>query len=168
MRPPVTALGLLLSLFFAAAAPATAQDDLRSTHGVFTGEIKPVIYVHDVEKSTPFYRDALGFEFLGYSDLQGQPYYSELAAGPQKFGLHEPTSPAHQGRIGQQRLYFRVQNLQAHFDRVRAWGVEPGNIKETGWMDMFIVRDPDGNEIVFASTDSARHSSNPWRTEDDD
>jgi hypothetical protein len=25
-------------------------------------------------------------------------------------------------------------------------------------MDMFIARDPDGNEIVFASTDPERHS----------
>jgi hypothetical protein len=38
----------------------------------------------------------------------------------------------------------------------------PGAVVETGWMDYFIVRDPDGHEIVFAVTDPERHPKDPW------
>ena len=157
---------VLLSLFMAFGTAGQTQHDPRTAHGTFTGEIKPVLYVSDVEKSAPFYRDALGFDFAGFANSKGEPYYAELLAAGVKFGLHEPTSDAQQGKVGQQRLYFRVKNLQAHCSRVVAWGADPGEIKETAWMDMFIVNDPDGNEIVFAATDPERHSSNPWRVED--
>jgi len=133
---------------------------------MFTGEIKPVLYVRDVEKSAPFYRDVLGFDFQGFANLDGKPYYAEMVAAGVKFGLHEPTSPGQQTKVGQQRLYFRVKDLTAHRSRVQAWGGEPGEIKATAWMDMFIVTDPDGNEIVFAVTDPGRHASNPWHAEE--
>jgi hypothetical protein len=38
----------------------------------------------------------------------------------------------------------------------------PGEIGETEWMDTFVVRDPDGHRIVFAATDPAKHSIDPW------
>lgn len=156
----------LLTLVMMLGAPGRAQQDPRDVHGKFTGEIKPVLYVSDVEMSAPFYRDVLGFTFEGFANSAGQPYYAEMAAAGVKFGLHEPTSTGQETKIGQERLYFRVEDLQAHRSRVLAWGVEPGEIMVTGWMDMFIVRDPDGNEIVFAVTDPERHTSNPWNTED--
>jgi hypothetical protein len=46
--------------------------------------------------------------------------------------------------------------------RVMANGGTPGDLMETDWMDMFIVRDLDGHEIVFAATDPAKHSVDPW------
>jgi len=164
MVPRQTGVLMLLSFFLISASPPKTQDDPRNEHGTFTGEIKPVLYVTDVEKSAPFYRDTLGFAFEGYANLDDRPYYAEMAAGGTKFGLHEPTSTGQETKIGQQRLYFRVKDLSAHRSRVLAWGGDPGEIKKTGWMDMFIVRDPDGNEIVFAVTDPGRHSSNPWNT----
>lgn len=154
---------MLLSLLVLAGTPGRAGEDPRDAHGRFTGEIKPVLYVSDVEKSAPFYRDVLGFEFEGFADSHGQPYYAEMAAAGVKFGLHEPTSSAQRDKVGKQRLYFRVEDLRAHHARVRARGGEPGKIIETAWMDLFIVRDPDGNEIAFAVTDPGRHTSNPWR-----
>jgi predicted enzyme related to lactoylglutathione lyase len=141
------------------------QTDPRAAHGTFTGEIKPVIYVTDVEKSAPFYRDVLGFDFQGFANSKGEPYYAEMSAAGVKFGLHEPTSPGQEAKIGRERLYFRVRDLEAHRSRVAAWGGEPGEIKKTSWMDMVTVLDPDSNEIVFAVTDPGRHSSNPWRVE---
>ena len=156
---------LLAMVLFPSLVPARlllGQNDPKTAHGVFTGEIKPVVYVTDVEKSAPFYRDVLGFAFEGFANLDDQPYYAEMAAGRTKFGLHEPTSAGQEEKVGRQRLYFRVRDLSAHRSRVAAWGGEPGEIKKTSWMDMFIVRDPDGNEIVFAVTDPSRHSSNPW------
>lgn len=156
----LVALGLLLAL----ATQGAAQDDPKQAHGIFTGQIKPVLYVTDVEKSAPFYRDVLGFDFEGFADSGGQPYYAEMAAAGEKFGLHEPLSEAQEARVGEERLYFRVEDLQAHRSRVLAWGAEAGEIRKTAWMDMFTVVDPDGNEIVFAVTDPARHTSDPWRT----
>ncbi len=159
-----TGLLVLLSPFLMLEVSGQAQDDPRKAHGIFTGEIKPVVYVTDVEKSAPFFRDVLGFAFEGFANLDGRPYYAEMVAAGVKLGLHEPTSTEQETRIGQQRLYFRVEDLGTHRSRVLAWGGKPGEIKVTGWMDMFIVRDPDGNEIVFAVTDTERHSSNPWST----
>jgi len=153
-----------LSLLLIFAAQAQEKDDPRNTHGVFTGDIKPVIYVNDVEKSAPFYRDVFGFDFQGFALADGQPYYAEMSAAGVKFGLHEPTSEAQKAKVGQLRLYFRIRDLQGHRAHVRAWGGEPGEIQETAWMDLFVTRDPDGNEIVFAVTDPAHHSSDPWRT----
>ncbi|MDH3196891.1 MAG: VOC family protein [Candidatus Krumholzibacteria bacterium] len=159
-RSPLRLACILLTL----AVTGRAEDDPRQAHGTFTGAVKPVLYVADVEKSAPFYRDVLGFEFQGFANTKGEPYYAEMVAGEQKFGLHEPTSSGQEARVGQQRLYFRVNDLEPHHARVVAWGGEPGEIKKTAWMDMFIVRDPDGNEIVFAVTDPDRHSINPWNT----
>jgi len=159
-----TMLGAMLCLLPVPGSPARAQDSLRNAHGTFTGEIKPVLYVADVGKSMPFYRDDLGFAFEGFAGPEGDPYYAEFSAAGIKFGLHEPTSPGQESKVGQGRLYFRVEDLAAHRSRVLAWGGEPGEIKVTDWMDMFIVRDPDGNEVVFATTDTGRHTSNPWNT----
>jgi predicted enzyme related to lactoylglutathione lyase len=140
-----------------------ALDGGRSSHGVFTGELKSVLYVADVERSAAFFRDVLGFDFDGFAKrADGRPYYAEMLADDTKFGLHEPTSPGQESRIGEQRLYFRVRDLAAHRARVAARGGKPGKIKQTDWMDMFVVADPDGHEIVFAFTDPASHSIDPW------
>ena len=155
-----------LALIVAFGAFGEAEDDARIAHGHFTGEIKPVVYVSDVAKSVPFYRDILGFDFLGLANADGQPYYAEMSAAGVKFGLHEPTSEGQKAKVGQLRLYFRIENLRDHRSRVLAWGAEPTEIIETDWMDMFIVNDPDGNEIVFAVTDPSRHASNPWSAND--
>lgn len=154
----------LLPLCLMLGASGAVQGDLRTIHGTFTGEIKSVLYVTDVERSASFYRDVLGFAFEGYANSAGEPYYAEMAAGGAKFGLHEPMSAGQEAKIGQGRLYFRVEDLHAHRSRVVAREGKPGEIKVTGWMDMFIVRDPDGNEIAFAVTDPERHSINPWNT----
>jgi catechol 2,3-dioxygenase-like lactoylglutathione lyase family enzyme len=138
----------------------------QSPHGGFTGEVKPVIYVADVERSAPFYRDVLGFELDGFSGDEADPYYAEMLAGRLKFGLHEPTVSGDEERVGRQRLYFRVRDLEAHHRYVEERGAEAGEIIRRSWMDFFTVRDPDGNEIVFAVTDPERHTSQPWSRED--
>ncbi len=163
MRTIHCLFGCLL-LVWAYVASGGTEVNRKETHGTFTGEVKPVLYVSDVERSAPFYRDTLGFAFLGFAGPEEDPYYAEMAAAGVKFGLHEPTSTREETMVGQQRLYFRVKDLEAHRGRVLAWGTEAGEIKRTDWMDMFIVGDADGNAIVFAVTDPVRHSINPWNT----
>jgi catechol 2,3-dioxygenase-like lactoylglutathione lyase family enzyme len=155
------------SLTFAALIIAgwTAAEDL---HSQFTGDIKPVVYVSDVARSMPFYRDVLGFDFDGFAGDPADPYYAEMLAGPVKFGLHEPTVPGDESRIGQQRLYFRVFDLNAQRRYVETRGVVVEEIIRRSWMDFFSVRDLDGNTIVFAVTDLERHTSEPWRRDSAD
>lgn len=156
---------VLVGLPLALVASADTPGDAKQALGVFTGEIKPVLYVSDVTKSAPFYRDVLGFGFEGFAGQDRDPYYAEMTAAGVKFGLHEPTSTGQEAMVGMQRLYFRVMDLGVQRSRVVAWGQEAGEVKKTDWMDMFIVRDPDGNEIVFAETDPERHATDPWHVE---
>ena len=108
----------------------------------------------------------LGFEFKGFAQSRGEAYYAEMAAAGRKFGLHEPMAEEQKARIGQQRLYFRIRDVDVHHARLAAWDAEPGAIKRTSWMDFFVVRDADGNEIAFAVTDPERHATDPWSTRD--
>lgn len=153
--PWIAALATVLPL-------SAAAEDPRTFHGRFTGEVKPVLYVADVEESAPFFRDVLGLELLSFAGAEEDPYYADLAAGKLKIGLHEPTAPHQEAWVGHQRIYLRVEELEQHRSRVEAWGGEPGEVVETAWMDYFIVRDPDGHEVVFAVTDPERHSIDPW------
>ena len=104
---------LVLSPILAHGASGEVQGDLREAHGIFTGEMKSVLYVNDVEESAPFYRDVLGFGFQGFANLDDKPYYAEMSVAGIKFGLHEPTSAGQEKKVGQQRLYFRVKDLRA-------------------------------------------------------
>jgi predicted enzyme related to lactoylglutathione lyase len=153
---------VLAATFLLPVGAGETKPDEWDAHGAFTGEVKPVVYVRDVEKRAPFYRDVLGFELQGFAEADGRPYYAEMLAGGLKFGLHNPMDEAQRARVGRLRLYFRVKDLRLHRSRVAARGGKPGEIKVTDWMDLFIVRDPDGNEIVFAFTDPERHSIDPW------
>ena len=155
-----TALVASVVLVLQASSVHPLQAD---SHGNFTGDIKSVLYVNDVEASARFFAEVLGFEFLGLTNLaSGEPYYAELAASGRKFGLHEPINAEQNGRIGKQRIYFRVRDLDAHRARLEAHDVAVGETVRTDWMDFFIVRDADGHEIVFAFTDSEQHGTNPW------
>ncbi len=157
----VTAMCSLLVSGFMLAGAAIGDDP----YGQFTGNIKPIIYVSDVENIAPFYRDVLGFELDGFAGDEADPYYAEMLAGPTKFGLHEPTMSGDEIRIGQQRLYFRVHDLNAHRRYVETHGVEVKEVFQRSWMDYFLVKDLDGNIVVFAVTDSERHTSEPWTNE---
>lgn len=152
-------MGLVILAFGLSCEQPSPQ---QHPSGPFLGQVKPVLYVRDVEVSAPFFRDVLGFEFLGFSDIEGVPYYAEMAAGSLKFGLHNPMNPEQEEWVGHQRLYFRVADIQEHRSLVESGSGNPGEILETDWMDMFIVKDPDGHEIVFAATDPAKHSIDPW------
>lgn len=128
----------------------------------FTGEAKAVLYVSDVEESASFFRDVLGFEFGGFTEVEGEPFYAEMVAGTFKFGLHEPMNAEQETWVGHQRIYFRVTDVETHRSQVEEREASPGELIETDWMDMFIVRDLDEHQIVFAETDASRHSIDPW------
>jgi catechol 2,3-dioxygenase-like lactoylglutathione lyase family enzyme len=140
----ITAMCSLVATGFVLSGEANGDQP----YGQFTGNIKPIIYVTDVEKSAPFYRDVLGFVLDGFAGEEADPYYAEMLAGPTKFGLHEPTMSGDDLRVGQQRLYFRVHDLIVHRRYVESRGVEIKEIFHRSWMDYFVVQDIDGNIIA--------------------
>ncbi len=145
----------------------------KETHGRFTGEVKLVFYVTDVRNSVKFYTGALGFRFHHFYDhVSGNsvatwvrdtpPIYAEMSYAGQRFGIHSPTSEADERSVGAVKVYFRVEDLDAHHRRATAWEAQPSAIKKRSWMNMFHVVDADGNRIYFALTDDKVHG-NPWR-----
>jgi len=148
--------------------PVGAKED----HGVFTGDVKLVLYVRDVKRSVEFYRDSLGFTFHHYHNYttgkrvkewscSEPPIYAEMSFAGRRFGLHLPMIAKDEKCVGAAKVYFRVKDLEAHHRRIKAWGAEPSPIQEKPWMRMFNVTDPAGHQIYFAFTEDAVHG-NPW------
>jgi predicted enzyme related to lactoylglutathione lyase len=140
--------------------------------GMFTGEIIFPIYASDVKLSAEFYRDILGFEFLGYYDYATNSYvtswedslppkYAGFLAGDQKFGLHLPANDTQQACVGCGRYYFRVQDLDAEHSRISAHGVKMSRIHSSALLRRFYVPDPDGLMVFFAET-AAGAPLDPW------
>jgi predicted enzyme related to lactoylglutathione lyase len=129
----------------------------------FTGQLIFPIYVSDVEVSTVFYRDVLGFEFLGYWDYDASAYvaswpdttmpkYAGFVAGDQKFGLHKPANEQQEQCVGCGRYYFRVEDLDSEHARISAHGVRLSPIHSSALLRRFFVPDPDGLQVFFAET----------------
>ena len=127
----------------------------------FTGEMLPVFYVRDVDRSVEFYRDILGFEFHHFWDYgqskevrqwaaDSPPVYAEMAAGDLKFALHLAQQP-YELQVGGVVHYFRVRDVDAHHRMVAQQGGEPTALVEHPWMRMFSITDPDGHRVFFCS-----------------
>ena len=179
-RTPTGRYGLVGLSLLVTAMGAVAQDSQqltnkasgREAHGGFVGDVKLVFYVSDVRKSARFYTDVLGFKFHHFHDyVSGDsvvewtrteaPIYAEMSYAGRRFGLHLPQNDADRKSVGCMKIYFRVEDLEAHHRRVSAWGADVGKIKDRPWMRMFWVKDTDGHRIYFAFTDDAVHG-NPW------
>lgn len=164
----------VILLVWAGPLPAqTLERENKQDAIIFSGEIKPVIYVRDVLKSQKFYTNVLGFGFESFHDYKtGEslvewtadypPIYAEIFVDEQKMGLHLPQNEKDEARIGGVKLYVRVGDVNLAFEKISAQYDDIGAIRETDWMDFFVIADPDGNEIILAETDPERHSINPW------
>ena len=163
----ITMMGWATLIAYAASTPQTRQQ-----HGEFTGDLKLVFYVKDVQPAVKFYTDVLGFTFHHFYDhvsgdsvhqwvREEQPIYAEMSYAGRRFGIHKPTSEADKRSVGGAKVYFRVKDLPTHHQRTSARNAKPSKIKKRSWMDMFNVVDPDGNRIYFAFTDDNVHG-NPW------
>ena len=68
MRRPLLPTLLLLAVGTTLLTASLRKSDSQEAGSLyFTGQVKPVIYVSDLEKSSPFYLDVLGFVFLKYA-----------------------------------------------------------------------------------------------------
>ena len=118
------------------------------------------ITVADVEESIPFYRDALGLEIV--QDVAYDGFRWVTLGSPTQPGLGIVLSVPHAGRSPENGdllqelllkgelpiLVFRADDLDATFERMRAWGAEV--LQEP--IDMVYARDcafrdPSGNLV---------------------
>ena len=115
-----------------------------------------ILYVQDLERSIPFYRDAIGFEFK----LQGDGY-AEFATEGTKFALFErsklpeligwvadaeaPTGPSAE-------VVILVDDVDREAERLLAAGVEPltGPVDRPWGHRTVHVADPDGHVVELA------------------
>jgi len=168
---PVAVLlaGLCLTAYGAESTEAGAAS---APAEIFTGQLIFPIYVSDVKVSAAFYRDVLGFEFLGYYEYETNSYvqswqdtlppkYAGFVAGDQKFGLHKPANEAQEQCVGCGRYYFRVHDLDAQHARVSAHGVRLSQIHSSALLRRFYVLDPDGLMVFFAET-AVGAPLDPW------
>ena len=156
-------------VFMLLLAAATAW---ASEHGVgaetkpeasaveFTGEILPVFFVTDVLRSLDFYL-ALGFEFHHFFDYAAgeevqewlsddPPIWALMSAGSQTFALHRVPDSVDL-IVGGMRHYFLMPDVDRHYERVQALGIETGELADRPWMKLFSVTDPDGHLIFFGT-----------------
>ena len=140
---------------------AGAEDDR------LTGEILTQLYVTDVLKSVAFY-EALGFERYYYYDYETSEYtrqwnkskpplYAEVTRGSIRISFTTHDEDMAQTFGGGVRHYFIVNDVRAHFARVKQNGItaEPDEVEVRPWMDFFTVSDPDGHQIVFGQKHQA-------------
>jgi catechol 2,3-dioxygenase-like lactoylglutathione lyase family enzyme len=128
--------------------------------GVLAGEPEilgahPQIFVTDIERAVAFYRDRLGFacEYL-YGD---PPFYGLMARGGARLNLRHvdalPFDVAERAREDLLAATIVVRNAKALFLSYEAAGLAfHQRYREQPWGARdFIVADPDGNLVHFAS-----------------
>jgi catechol 2,3-dioxygenase-like lactoylglutathione lyase family enzyme len=105
------------------------------------------ISVTDLDRSIPFYRDVLGIPML--FRVPGQPM-AFFASGDVRLYLGVPEDEAFASK---NTLYFRVDDIDAEYDRLVAAGVpmlgRPHVVHSNGTteLSMAFCRDPDGHNI---------------------
>jgi predicted enzyme related to lactoylglutathione lyase len=110
--------------------------------------------VSDTSRSIAFYRDVLGFEVKQENDSV------DVVLGPARirFGKegYEPGDYALQTsrRPGSAILFLQADDVVATHAAIRARGGSPSDIERVNWikMQMFEIRDPDGNVLWFGQS----------------
>jgi glyoxylase I family protein len=100
------------------------------------------LYVRDVARSAAFYRDVLGIPLEADA---ADPDWAEATLDGVRFALHG----AHGTKLGSGtvRVDFEVADIDAAVDRLRAAGVEVGEIERESWGAACEFVDPDGYRL---------------------
>jgi catechol 2,3-dioxygenase-like lactoylglutathione lyase family enzyme len=129
------------------ATPTGPEPDFLRVH--------PQVFVTDVERAAAFYRDRLGFRVIYlYGD---PPFYGLVERGAAALNLrHVDELPFPRGVREQQHLLAAtivVRNLEALFSAYERAGVafHQGYCEQPWGAHDFVVRDPDGNLVHFAT-----------------
>ena len=99
------------------------------------------LYVRDVARSLAFYRDVLGIP------LEGDEHWAEATtANGVRFALHAAETDVELGS-GTLRVDFEVADIEEAAARLRAAGVETGEIERDDWGAACEFVDPDGYRL---------------------
>jgi uncharacterized glyoxalase superfamily protein PhnB len=113
----------------------------KAARGI-TGPTARYVAVADTGRSIAFYRDVLAFDVK--EDARG----AEAILGPARIRFGQEGSP------GTGVLFFQTDDVAATRSAIRARGGAPSEIEKVNWikMQMFEIRDPDGNVLWFGQT----------------
>jgi predicted enzyme related to lactoylglutathione lyase len=123
-----------------------------------TAPVSRHLSVTDIDTSTAFYRDVLGFDARPIPQGDGVPAVVEVVSGPARIQLGVgSTAYDSTGAMrprGAAMLFFETDDLVAVRDAVRTRGGSPSEIEKVNWikMQMFQIVDPDGHIIWFGKS----------------
>ena len=111
-----------------------------------TAPVSREVVVSDLERSTCFYRDALGFDVRAGSG----PRTLEAVRGPARVGLVLGDGAGADRRM----LFFQTDDVAAMHAAMASAGANPSALENVNWikMRMFEVRDPDGHVLWFGAS----------------
>jgi predicted enzyme related to lactoylglutathione lyase len=101
------------------------------------------LYVTDMQRSLPFYRDLLGIPLEGDDDWQ------EATLGGTRFALHKTREGIGELSSGTIHVSLEVADADAAAERVRGAGVAVKETMRDEWGTAVQVVDPDGYEVYL-------------------
>jgi predicted enzyme related to lactoylglutathione lyase len=101
------------------------------------------LYVSDMQRSLPFYRDLLGIPLEGDDDWQ------EATLGGTRLALHKTREGIGELSSGTIHVSLEVADADAAAERVRAAGVAVKETMRDEWGTAVQVVDPDGYEVYL-------------------
>lgn len=143
------AIGASLIAFTTAFVAQDPQEAAARPAIAFTGDLITSFEVKDVKVSSKWYREVLGCDmFLDLSEMG----WCEVTTPVSKalIGLGHPEEGEAVKPSGGARLSFGVADVEAALSRLKAHGVETGEIVEMpGLVKLLEFSDPDGNRLMF-------------------
>ncbi len=117
---------------------------VRTTAEPLVSRISVVyLYVSDTERSAAFYRDVLGIPLEGDGDWQ------EASLDGVRFALHRTHEGIGELSSGTINVNLEVPDIGAAAERLRAAGVEAGEVMRDDWGAALEVSDPDGYRLYL-------------------
>jgi catechol 2,3-dioxygenase-like lactoylglutathione lyase family enzyme len=107
--------------------------------------------VSNLEASLAFYSERLGFVEQELQEDYGMNAAAEMALGQARIQLC-PRQPSE--NVEPKILFFETENVSDFYESVQQRGARPSAVQKVNWikMEMFEVRDPDGNTIWFGQS----------------
>jgi catechol 2,3-dioxygenase-like lactoylglutathione lyase family enzyme len=104
--------------------------------------------VSDLQRSISFYVYRLGFSQQELKEDYGMNAAAELALGPARVQLCPAKS------FEPKILFFEAANIAEFREHLKTQGATPSALQRVNWikMEMFEVRDPDGNTLWFGQS----------------
>jgi predicted enzyme related to lactoylglutathione lyase len=110
-----------------------------------------IIFTHDVNRLSEFYRTTFGLDVLGAADAE----WTELSTGTSNIAFHRYGEEI-EGRDGWIKIVFQSNDVSAERERLIARGIEMSDVVEFGSIQLCDGRDPDGNVFQISSRDTTR------------